>query len=435
MDYLILTKVQGVILGPISRILGWILNVLFKFTNSFGVLNIGLSIILFTLVVKIIMFPLVIKQQKASKLMVIMEPELQTIRKKYKGKRDTDSLRKMDVEIKAVYDKYGASLTGGFFQLLIQLPILLALYRVIYTIPAYVSPVKTYFMNVVYAITGISDVSSLTEGAAADLMQFATNHGVSMKGVNAIGDLTGLTGEVLGNKMVDILYKLNPAQWSELGQAFPNVSAVIAENAAAIEKMNSFFGINLSTNPFNGSYVPNVAWLIPILAGLTQWFSTKLIMANQAQPKNDENSMSSQMMKSMNVTMPMVSVFLCFSFPAAIGIYWVASSVFQILQQMVVNYFLNRVDIDEMVRKNMEKANAKRAKKGLPPQQINQNAAASLKSIQAAAEMKETEKAEKIEKIKKQVEESTNYYNKDAKSGSLTAKANMVAKYNEKHNK
>ncbi len=435
MSYLMLTKVQGVILGPISRVLGWILNVLFKFTNSFGVLNIGLSIILFTLVVKIIMFPLVIKQQKASKLMVIMEPELKAIRNKYKGKRDTDSLRKMDVETKAVYDKYGASLTGGFGQLIIQLPILLALYRVIYTIPAYVSPVKTYFMNVVYAITGISDVSSLTEGAAADLMQFATNHGVSMKGVNAIGDLTGLTGEVLGNKMVDILYKLNPAQWSELGQAFPNVSAVIAENAAAIEKMNSFFGINLSTNPFNGSYVPNVAWLIPILAGLTQWFSTKLVMANQAQPKNDENSMSSQMMKSMNVTMPMVSVFLCFSFPAAIGIYWVASSVFQIFQQMVVNYFLNRVDIDEMVQKNMEKANAKRAKKGLPPQQINQNAAASLKSIQAAAEIEETKKAEKIEKIKKQVEESTNYYNKDVKSGSLTAKANMVAKYNEKHNK
>jgi len=155
LSYLMLTKVQGVILGPISRVLGWILNVLFKFTNSFGVLNIGLSIILFTLVVKIIMFPLVIKQQKASKLMVIMEPELKAIRNKYKGKRDTDSLRKMDVETKAVYDKYGASLTGGFGQLIIQLPILLALYRVIYTIPAYVSPVKTYFMNVVYAITGI----------------------------------------------------------------------------------------------------------------------------------------------------------------------------------------------------------------------------------------------------------------------------------------
>jgi len=83
----------------------------------------------------------------------------------------------------------------------------------------------------------------------------------------------------------------------------------------------------------------------------------------------------------------------------------------------------------------MEKTNAKRAKKGLPPQQINQNAAASLKSIQAATEIEETKKAEKIEKIKKQVEESTNYYNKDVKSGSLTAKANMVAKYNEKHNK
>lgn len=432
MDYLVLTKVHGAILGPISQILGWILNILVEFTNSFGILNIGLSIILFTLVVKVLMFPLTIKQQKASKLMAVMQPELQAIQAKYKGKKDNDSMMKMNVETKAVYEKYGTSMTGGCLQLVIQMPILFALYRVIYCIPAYVMPVKEHFLNVVYALTGTSSVSSLTEGAAASLLQFATDHNIALTGVNPIGDLTGVSGEALANKMVDILYKLNPAQWGDLAQAFPGAASVIADNAATIEKMNTFLGINLSSNPFNGSFVPNLAWLIPILAGLTQYASTKLMMASQ--PKNNEEDMGSQMMQSMNVTMPLMSVFFCFTFPAAIGIYWVASSAFQLLQQLIVNSYLNKVDMDELIRKNVEKANKKRAKKGLPPQKVNQNATASLKHMEAVAAKEEEERAEKIEKTKKQVEQANSYYNKNAKPGSLASKANMVARYNEKHN-
>ena len=434
MDYLVLTKVHGAILGPISQILGWILNILVEFTNSFGILNIGLSIILFTLVVKILMFPLTIKQQKASKLMAVMQPELQAIQAKYKGKTDNDSMMKMNVETKAVYEKYGTSMTGGCLQLVIQMPILFALYRVIYCIPAYVMPIKEDFLNVVYALTGSSSASALTEGAAANLLQFATDHNIALTGVNPIGDLTGVSGEALANKMVDILYKLNPAQWGELAQAFPNAASVISDNAATIEKMNTFLGINLSSNPFNGSFVPNLAWLIPILAGLTQYASTKLMMATQPKKTNNGEDMSSQMMQSMNVTMPLMSVFFCFTFPAAIGIYWVASSTFQLLQQLIVNTYLSKVDMDELIRKNVEKANKKRAKKGLPPQKVNQNATANLKHMEAVAAKEEAERAEKLEKSKKQVEQSTSYYNKDAKPGSLASKANMVARYNEKHN-
>ena len=433
MDYLVLTKVHGAILGPISQILGWILNVLVTFTNSFGVLNIGLSIILFTLVVKLLMFPMTIKQQKASKLMAVMQPELQAIQAKYKGKTDNDSMMKMNVETKAVYEKYGTSMTGGCLQLVIQMPILFALYRVFYCIPAYVMPVKEHFLNVVYALTGTSSASALSEGAAANLLQFATDHNIALTGINPIGDLTGVNGEALANKMVDILYKLNPAQWNDLAQAFPNAADVISTNASTIEKMNTFLGINLASNPFNGSFVPSLAWLIPILAGLTQYASTKLMMATQPK-KNNEEDMSSQMMQSMNVTMPLMSVFFCFTFPAAIGIYWVASSTFQLLQQLVVNSYLDKVDMDELIRKNVEKANKKRAKKGLPPQKVNQNATASLKHMQAVQEKEEAERAEKLEKSKKQVEASNNYYNKDAKPGSLASKANMVARYNEKHN-
>ena len=144
MDFLVLTKAGG-ILGPIAQILGWIMEALFRFTSTFGVMNIGLCIILFTIVMKLLMLPLTLKQQKSSKLMTVMQPELQAIQKKYKGKNDNDSMMRMNVETKAVYEKYGTSMTGGCLPLLIQLPIMLALYRVMYNIPAYASSVRKYF--------------------------------------------------------------------------------------------------------------------------------------------------------------------------------------------------------------------------------------------------------------------------------------------------
>ena len=432
MDYLVLTKSGGIILGPISMILGWIMDALFRFTSTFGVLNIGLCIILFTLVVKLLMFPMTVNQQKSSRLMSVMQPEIQAIQQKYKGKTDNDSMMRMNVETKAVYEKYGTSMTGGCLPLLIQMPILFALYRVIYNIPAYVGSIKTYFMHVVYAISGVADASAMPTGAADALMQFVNDNGIKLTTMPAIGDLTGLQGEALANKMVDILYKLNPAQWEMLADTFPHAADVIAENAAAISQMNSFLGLNLANNPWQG-LTPNLAWLIPILAGLTQWLSAKLMTANQ--PQMDENSANAQMMKQMNTMMPLMSVFFCFTFPAAVGSYWVASSAFQILQQLLVNAQLNKMDLDEMVQKNLEKANKKRAKKGLPPQTINQNASSSLKNIQASQERQEAKRNAAIERSKEQMKESNEYYNRDAKPGSLAAKAGMVAKYNEKHDK
>ena len=140
MDFLVATKVGG-FLGPFAQILGLIMEAIFRFTSMFGVMNIGICIILFTLIVKVVMFPLTVKQQKFSKMNAVMQPELQAIQKKYKGKSDQESMMKMNVETKAVYEKYGVSMTGGCLQLVIQLPILLALYQVIYHIPAYVSSV------------------------------------------------------------------------------------------------------------------------------------------------------------------------------------------------------------------------------------------------------------------------------------------------------
>lgn len=415
MEFLVLTKTGG-ILGPFATALGWIMDGLFKFTSTFGVMNIGLCIILFTLVTRLILFPFTIKQQKSSKLMAVMQPEIQAIQAKYKGKKDQESMMKQNAEIQALYEKYGTSMTGGCLQLVIQMPILFALYRVIYNIPAYVTAVRVYYDNVVNGFT--------SSGVSVDMLnKFAEDNGVALNRIKG-----GL--EAGADKIVDFLYMLSPDQWDSLERAFPNAAEIIASNAAQIEKMNSFLGINLATTPWQG-LVPNIAWIIPILAGLTQWYSTKLMTANQ--PTN-EDAPGANMMKSMNIYMPIMSVVFCFTLPAGIGIYWIAGAVFMVIQQLFVNSYMKKMDIDEMIKKNVEKVNKKRAKKGLPPAKIAQNATANVRALQAKTEQEQKEREEKIAKSSEHIKESTDYYNSNAKPGSLAAKANMVKLYNEKHN-
>ena len=419
MDFLVATKVGG-FLGPFAEILGLIMDAILRFTSLFGVMNIGVCIILFTLIVKVLMFPLTVKQQKFSKMNTVMQPELQAIQKKYKGKSDQESMMKMNVETKAVYEKYGVSMTGGCLQLVIQLPILLALYQVIYHIPAYVNSVGSVFYDITDKLLGT--VGGNLQTLAGQLNEFATAHSVSMSMIS------NFATEPTNSKVVDFLYKLNPAQWQLLQDQYPVIETSSIE---LIERMNSFLGINLATTPWQG-FMPNIGWILPVLAGLSQWYSTRLMSSTQN--LSDDNP-SASMMKQMNIMMPLMSVFFCFTLPSGIGIYWIAQSVFMIIQQWIINRHLSNIDIDEMVKKNMEKANAKRAKKGLPPQKITQSATVSLKQMQADEAKREKELEEKKARTAAQVKESTEYYNKDPKPGSLAAKAAMVKKYNEKHNK
>ena len=158
MYYVILNPDTGKILGPIAKyILGPILNAIFNFLNWIKIPNVGLAIILFTIVIYILLLPLTIKQQKFSKLQAKMSPELQAIQKKYKDKKDQESQMAMNQETQAVYAKYGVSPTGSCVQLIIQMPILFALYRVIYKIPAYVPMVKNAFGDLVTKLADKKD--------------------------------------------------------------------------------------------------------------------------------------------------------------------------------------------------------------------------------------------------------------------------------------
>lgn len=414
---MVLTK-AGSILGPIATVLGYVMDILFRFTSSFGVFNVGLCIILFTIVMKTLMIPLTIKQQKTTKLMSVMNPEIQAIQKKYKGKSDQESMQRQNVEIQAVYEKYGTSMTGGCLPLLIQMPILLALYRVIYNIPAYVPSVRVYFDNVVTPLMGQADY--------AQKLQEITNIATACGGKLDKFDFTN------ANRLVDMLYKFSTSQWGELQALFPAISDVIGQNAAVVERMNTFLGLNMAEAP---GWVPSFAWIIPVLAAVSQWFSTKLMSGNQPSTSADAENPMAQSMKTMTTTMPLFSAFICITMPAGLGIYWIATSVVTIIQQLIVNAYMDKVNIDDMIAKNLEKVNKKRAKQGLPPAKVTQNATASLKAIKAEDEKEKAAEEVKKEKIAKQIEESSKYYNTNAKPGSLASKAAMVQKYNEAHDK
>lgn len=414
---MVLTK-AGSILGPIATVLGYVMDILFRFTSSFGVFNVGLCIILFTIVMKTLMIPLTIKQQKTTKLMSVMNPEIQAIQKKYKGKSDQESMQRQNVEIQAVYEKYGTSMTGGCLPLLIQMPILLALYRVIYNIPAYVPSVRVYFDNVVTPLMGQADY--------AQKLQEITNIATACGGKLDKFDFTN------ANRLVDMLYKFSTSQWGELQALFPAISDVIGQNAAVVERMNTFLGLNMAEAP---GWVPSFAWIIPVLAAVSQWFSTKLMSGNQPSTSADAENPMAQSMKTMTTTMPLFSAFICITMPAGLGIYWIATSVVTIIQQLIVNAYMDKVNIDDMIAKNLEKVNKKRAKQGLPPAKVTQNATASLKAIKAEEEKEKAAEEVKKEKIAKQIEESSKYYNTNARPGSLASKAAMVQKYNEAHDK
>ena len=420
--------------GPIWNLivsaLGWIMNWIYLFLDGIGIPNIGLAIILFTLVTRILLFPTSLKQQKSSRMMQIMQPEIRAVQEKYKNKTDNASMMAQQTEMKTIYEKYGTSMTAGCLPLFLQMPIIFALYRIIMNIPAYVPSVKAVYESVSTAIGGSSAAQSLLDFGKANGMEsiLKTLHNLGLD------DPSKYNADAVHNFVIDFLYKLNPAQWAKLPEIFPSATQVIQQAAAKSTEINSFLGLNLSTAPSAYGFTPNIYWLIPILAGLSQWAST-LLMQKQSMPvATEEGDQSQQMMKSMNVMMPLMSVWFCFSFASGIGLYWIASSVFMLLQQLILNWYFGKKSNEELLQDAMAKANEKRAKKGLPP--IDEKTVENrLKLMQAKEDSEEKNRMEKIAKQNLKTKESTDYYNQNAKEGSLASKANMVQLYNEKHEK
>ena len=141
-----LTAYPGSILGPIAKVLGWIMNGIYDIVYHLtGVESVTISIVIITILIYTCLLPLTIKQQKFSKLSQKMQPELNALREKYGNRKDQEAMMAMNEETQRIYQKYGVSPMGSCVQMLIQMPLLFALYRVFYNIPAYITSIKDYF--------------------------------------------------------------------------------------------------------------------------------------------------------------------------------------------------------------------------------------------------------------------------------------------------
>lgn len=437
MSDILLTAYPGSILGPIAKLLGilmdWIYSGISNITGG-RVESVVLSIVIITIIIYMCLLPLTIKQQKFSKLSQKMQPEMQAIQAKYKNKKDQASMMAMQEETQLLYQKYGISPMGSCVQMLIQMPILFALYRVFYNIPAYLSGVKGSF-------TGLVDSIQQTSGYQNTLVSLMEKYNVvtssGLNASNAASKLADASGDTLSNYIIDILYKLPSKGWDALmdGKFFDGIQSAVEKTHDALLHFNYFLGLNISDTPWyiiksNFTDKPDkwllfviLALLIPVLSYLTQMLNIKLM----PQATNGNDQMANQM-KMMNLMMPLMSLFICFTVPVGLGIYWICSALVRGIQQFFINRHIENLDLEAVMAKNEEKAKKKREKMGLSEDYIKKAAQIKTKSIDNKANVSVSAGTE--EKLAKAAE-----YKANAKSGSLASKANMVKEFNERNSR
>lgn len=437
MSDILLTAYPGSILGPIAKLLGilmdWIYSGISNITGG-RVESVVLSIVIITIIIYMCLLPLTIKQQKFSKLSQKMQPEMQAIQAKYKNKKDQASMMAMQEETQLLYQKYGISPMGSCVQMLIQMPILFALYRVFYNIPAYLSGVKGSF-------TGLVDSIQQTSGYQDTLVNLMEKYNVvtssGINASNAASKLADASGDTLSNYIIDILYKLPSKGWDALmdGKFFDGIQSAVEKTHDALLHFNYFLGLNISDTPWyiiksNFTDKPDkwllfviLALLIPVLSYLTQMINIKLM----PQATNGNDQMANQM-KMMNLMMPLMSLFICFTVPVGLGIYWICSALVRGIQQFFVNRHIENLDLEAVMAKNEEKAKKKREKMGLSEDYIKKAAQIKTKSIDNKANVSVSAGTE--EKLAKAAE-----YKANAKAGSLASKANMVKEFNERNSR
>lgn len=416
-----LTAYNGSILGPIAKVLGWFMDKIYIFlANVCHVESIALTIFIFTIFIYLCLFPLTYKQQKFSVLTRKMQPEMKVIQDKYKDRRDQTSMQAQQEETQALYDKYGISPTGSCIYLLIQMPILFALYRVFYNVPAYISSVKDIFTELVDGIVS-------TDGFASTMQTIYDNANLT----NVAVDFTSTDTTTLSDYCIDVLYKLPTSGWEALATAFPNLTDSINTVITKLENINYLFVLNISDTPWNliksGWSVKDFvliicALLIPVVSYLTQVANIKL--TPQA---TDQNDQMAQQMKTMNLMMPLMSLFICFTVPVGLGLYWIAGALVRIVQQYFLNKHFEKIDLESIIEKNKEKAAQKAEKRGIRQAQIYEAARMSTKKTMSEKANISSDKADILNKADEM--------RSKASAGSLAAKANLVKDFNEKNNK
>ena len=265
----------------ITTPLGYILSAIYSLVQNYG-----MAILIFTIVVKLLMMPLIAKQQKSMQQMQKVQPLLEKVQKKYANDK-----QKLQQETVKIYQENNVSPAGGCLPLLIQFPIIIGLYQVI------TKPLQYILHLDVDVIKKIAEVLSI---------EYSRTSQITI--ANAIAENAALIEEKVG---------------------------------VVVEALNfDFFGLNLSMTP-DLKFI-SWLWIIPILAAITSY-----VVAIVSRSLSGNTSAANEQMKTMNIIMPLMSGYFCFIMPAGIGIYWIASNVMQILQQTILTMYYKRKDEKE----------------------------------------------------------------------------------------
>lgn len=427
-----LTQSGGFIVKPISKLLGAILSLIFDGLNMLGSVNMGIAIILFTLIIRLILLPMMIQQNKSTKIMNYVQPEINKVTKKYRGKKDQESMLAQQRETKAIQDKYGISLSSGCLTSLIQLPVFFALYRVIQNIPAYVGKVKVLYQPIADAI--VND-----ENARQLLTQFKEG---TIEGVQSPQVIKQVALDFNNtNTVIDVLAKFPAEAWDTFKGLFSNTDQVVTainQNVDEINHMYDFFGINLTTVP---GWALTTALIIPILSFVFQFLSMKVT----PQQKSDDPAQQATMrsMKMMMNVMPLFSFFICLNVPVGLGLYWAAGSFISFLTTIFINVYFKHCDMEKIIEKSKKKAAKKMAKRKAKgkvsfwdkvQESMTGQAASAAESASNNNPKVNSQAATTSLKNYSSSTMNVNNGNTRYRAGSLAAKANVMQRYNDNNN-
>ncbi len=278
----------------------WLVRLFYNLTNSYGV-----ALILFTLVIKLIMLPFQMKSKKSMMRMSRVSGQMQELQKRY-----AKNQAKLQEEMQKLYEEEGVNPMSGCLWSLIPFPILIALYSIIR------QPI-THFMM-------------LSKDVLQTVVQSAADAGVNLTNIVMMDKATGTPA------LKDGLYQLASYGQINLVKAVQEMGLSTPEGW--FDMNYNFLGLDLTATPWEYVKSFTFTWavigviLIPILAGLSQFVFSKLTM--KTQPQADAAGAS---MKSMMYMMPLMSVYIAFIMPAALGVYWIAQSVFSLIQEAILN--------------------------------------------------------------------------------------------------
>lgn len=419
---------QGGILGPFAWVFGKILDFMYNLlADGNGVANLGLCIILFTIVVKVILIPMNVHTSKTSKINSLIQPEIKKIQKKYQGRKDEASMMKQQQELQAVYDKYGTSMTGGCLPMLIQFPIIMGLYRVIQCIPAYVGKIKDVYTPIAEAIM---------DKKGANTQQFLidyVNENEITTASYAVSNFEDVE-TIAADHVIDVISNMGVTDLTSLLTDL-GLNDLFVSNIDKINEIYSFaLGINISEAP---GYRLTWALLIPLVSVVCNFLSMKVSMAKTGQ-SGDRTADS--MMKSMMITMPIMSALICITMPAGIGIYWAMGAFISIIIQLGMNFYYDHLDMDKFIEKQVEKAEKKKAKRG-GKKSFMQRMMDSSEEAQKELEKQQAMKKNAASSLKSYVpsekaqQSVSNKNGKKYKKGSIGANANIMMNYNNREEK